>query len=607
MNKQIKNALSNGEYKDFIHEIRFPHFKNLTENLSIKFDYPVTFLTGPNGTNKSSILRALQCTCSGNVLESYWFATGLDEVKPGQQYIFKYITPSGLEVESLQVYKGNSTKIDRSQDYWESDRPRRKFNMKLMKDYGDNIPKSDSNYYSDRWKKLKRDIVYLDFRGELPAFDILMNFNWHSSKRTDIRKKKNLIRLRSKILEEVFDEKNKVTKKEIKGIERILSEVIEIPHEGVETIGRILGRSYSRIKLVKHDLFDAEGYTAQLFHDKITYSEAFAGSGEFAAIMLIFAISNASPYSLILLDEPETSLHPGAQKELIKYIQKKSLEKKLQFVIATHSPSLIEEFPAESIKAFQYDQITSKVLLPSQASHYSEAFIRMGATFKSEKLKFVVEDNLALAFINAAIKDLPSYKKDTIGIDVIPGGADTIRKYVGFLSVQKNNNIHFYLDGDQKPERRIPNHDLDKLSQSQIEDAFKLTKVRIDSIPSNSGVTNTGRFDQKKIVIDWYRRNVSYLPTSKDPDTLLAVLDQNEDENYLDSIVDKKYGKNYWQKKAENHFGELAGSINSEMIHVLQIQSLKSIINSTNEFPQKILREIKENIEKIIDQNAVAL
>lgn len=606
MNEEIKNALSNGEYKDFVHEIRFPHFKNLTENLSIKFDYPVTFLTGPNGTNKSSILRALQCTRSGNVLESYWFATGLDEVKPGQQYIFKYITPSGLEVESLQVYKGNSTKIDRSQDYWESDRPRRKFNMKLMKDYGDNIPKSDSNYYSDRWKKIERDVVYLDFRGELPAFDILMNFNWHSSRKKDIRKKKNFIRSRSKILEEVFDDNNEVTNKKIRGIERILSEVIEIPHEGVEAIGRILGRSYSKIKLVKHDLFDAEGYTAQLFHDKVTYSEAFAGSGEFAAIMLIFAISNASPYSLILLDEPETSLHPGAQKELIKYIQEKSLEKKIQFVIATHSPSLIEGFPAESIKAFQYNQITSKVLLPSQASHYSEAFIRMGATFKPEKLNFLVEDNLARAFIKAAITDLPRYKKDTISINVIPGGADTIRKYVGFLSIQ-NNNVHFYLDGDQKPEKRIPNHNLDELSHSQIEDAFKLTKVRIDSIPSNSGVTNTGRFDQKKMVIDWYRRNVSYLPTSKDPDTLLAVLDQNKDENFLDSIVDKKYGKDYWLTKAEAHFEELAGAIDSSMIHTLQLQSLKSIIYSTNEFPQKILKEIRENIDKIIDQNAVAL
>ena len=64
MNEADRNALkamlAARKFDPYISHIRFPHYKNLAPDLKIDFDFPITALVGPNGTNKSSILRAIQ-------------------------------------------------------------------------------------------------------------------------------------------------------------------------------------------------------------------------------------------------------------------------------------------------------------------------------------------------------------------------------------------------------------------------------------------------------------------------------------------------------------------------------------------------------------------
>jgi hypothetical protein len=56
----LKAMLAARKFDPYISHIRFPHYKNLAPDLKIDFDFPITALVGPNGTNKSSILRAIQ-------------------------------------------------------------------------------------------------------------------------------------------------------------------------------------------------------------------------------------------------------------------------------------------------------------------------------------------------------------------------------------------------------------------------------------------------------------------------------------------------------------------------------------------------------------------
>lgn len=114
-----------------------------------------------------------------------------------------------------------------------------------------------------------------------------------------------------------------------------------------------MGKNYTEAKLVYHHLFESYGASILFKTDNLNYSEAFAGSGEMSASILVYKVLNASEGSLILLDEPEVSLHPLAQEKLRDFLLSQILEKRLQVVVSTHSPSFVNGLPKESIKVFR--------------------------------------------------------------------------------------------------------------------------------------------------------------------------------------------------------------------------------------------------------------
>lgn len=70
----------------------------------------------------------------------------------------------------------------------------------------------------------------------------------------------------------------------------------------------------------------------------LTPYQLSAGEKQFLIILLSALIQNNEPYVLIM-DEPEISLHVEWQEELIKIIR--SLNNNVQVILATHSPSLV--------------------------------------------------------------------------------------------------------------------------------------------------------------------------------------------------------------------------------------------------------------------------
>jgi predicted ATPase len=61
----LARLLASRQVPSLITHIRFPKFKTLAPGARIDFAYPITALVGPNGTNKSSILRALRACPEG--------------------------------------------------------------------------------------------------------------------------------------------------------------------------------------------------------------------------------------------------------------------------------------------------------------------------------------------------------------------------------------------------------------------------------------------------------------------------------------------------------------------------------------------------------------
>jgi ABC-type lipoprotein export system ATPase subunit len=67
-------------------------------------------------------------------------------------------------------------------------------------------------------------------------------------------------------------------------------------------------------------------------------------SGEQNEIILLYELLfNAPPDSLVLIDEPETSMHVAWQIEFLQDIEKIAKLSGLSFIIATHSPDLIND------------------------------------------------------------------------------------------------------------------------------------------------------------------------------------------------------------------------------------------------------------------------
>ncbi|EET1586318.1 ATP-binding protein, partial [Escherichia coli] len=167
-------------------------------------------------------------------------------------------------------------------------------------------------------------------------------------------------------------------------------------------------------------------------------TEAFAGSGEFAIVSLILNIYSAKPNSLILLDEPEVSLHPGAQKRMMDVLYSIVEQKKHQVVISTHSPVIVNTLPKDAIKLFVFDEESETAKIVQNIAP-DEAFIELGHDINKKTI--IVEDKLAKAIIDKAIKN---YERLSLSFSVsyIPGGSETIlSKHLPSYAVVERNDI----------------------------------------------------------------------------------------------------------------------------------------------------------------------
>ena len=68
-------------------------------------------------------------------------------------------------------------------------------------------------------------------------------------------------------------------------------------------------------------------------------------SGEQKLILMFYdLLFKANSNSIVLLDEPESSLHLDWQRNLLSSVMKICEDKELQVIVATHSPAIVEEY-----------------------------------------------------------------------------------------------------------------------------------------------------------------------------------------------------------------------------------------------------------------------
>lgn len=118
----------------------------------------------------------------------------------------------------------------------------------------------------------------------------------------------------------------------------------------VESISKILGTPYEQAKL--HTVSTPRGEWSEtlpeLSRQGANYSEPHMGAGEQKIVRLVHNLESLPPKSFILLEEPEITLHPDAQRGLAWYLMTLSRRKGHQIIIATHSPEIFEALPSKA-------------------------------------------------------------------------------------------------------------------------------------------------------------------------------------------------------------------------------------------------------------------
>jgi predicted ATPase len=588
----IKRIKSTNQFKRYIDFIHFPFYRNLDIDTTIRFNFPLTVFIGQNGCGKSSCLHAMYGAPKNYSPYNFWFDTKVDPItyfsdekkRHSFWYSFKNKDNEVKEVIKARIKRNNDP------NYWETSRPLAWAGMS---------PRADSK----RDKPIIKEVVYIDFREELSAFDKFFYFG-------------NVNGLKSKTKQEFIRRKSISLQKVLSGdVARINTNtgvanepVRNLNEEEIKWTSYILGKEYISGQFVEHSFFRNKGYSVIFNTNHAKYSEAFAGSGEVAVVRLVLRVLDANDYSLILLDEPEVSLHPGAQSRLKIFLLQKIKHNKHQVIITSHSPSIIKGLPKEAIKVFYQNPNTGRFLVKENLTP-EEAFYHIEFSVDDRK-NIIVEDILAREIVTGVLAKMGVETQNLFNVKYNPGGESVIKKEFASVFCRETNAKDFIVfDGDQKPDKAHYNWRNFPTSSLTIADLKVKIKEQIKedikfSVDGGEGVGNQDQqLDLLKKYMDYFLNNVFYLP-KKIPEDIIWSSDVARnlinitchDKVAADAHLEKLNDITNMKKKFALIAEITMGDNNSENIASIHKQFIQNWLNRENED----FNDIKATINLIV-------
>jgi predicted ATPase len=521
----------------YITHIRFPRYKNLSTDARIDFEFPITALVGANGSGKTSALNALYGAPLKKSTGQYWFSTVVDPIEEGEgspnRFIYGHYNNDSKQV--VETRKARVRKVRKGREdpnYWEPTKEAPGDGMVVPE-----LPegKKLQGRSLDRWNPVTRKVLYINFRKELSAFDKYFYFGKdpavsrikakkNSGKR--ILTKNDQVRYDATLLARVIASG---TTAELYRKRKIATENRLLTEKELEIVSFVLGREYSEARWIKHCLFKGDGGLSIVFKTKhARYSEAFAGSGEVAVASCVVQVLGAAKGTLVLLDEPEVSLHPGAQERLLAFLAKAAKQSKLQVVFSTHSPHLISALPDRAIKTFT--QLSNGEFSIIGSTHPYAAFRRLGATRENE-IVVLVEDLLAQAVVTQALQLIEDEaERQVFHVEYLPGGASSFLTQRIPVLMEGQQDILVLLDGDQKKVEIFKDPDFVPEADNGLLEDLILAEVGVRPAFSIDGNTAGGSALQKiqaqRRYLKWILQNLKYLPTSSPEELVLKAANE---------------------------------------------------------------------------------
>ncbi|WP_020472277.1 AAA family ATPase [Zavarzinella formosa] len=629
--KKMKNAKQFAPYIDYI---VFPKYRRIAANQRIDFAFPLTVLVGRNGSGKSSILHALAGAPEGKSVGRHWFGTRVDPIDEASDSatVGNHVLASEEQARFWYSYMDSGTerqpikqRVGRGgdPDNWEPTRWGKKYGMTVPPDEKDG-----------RHPQIKMDSEYLSLRLYLSAFDkcyyfastrTLLEFQksgpWQAvvnaaqeaadrkkiaaKPRRQVRKTaqpRDYIRHRSKWLEQVLRSGEGFAKGK-----NLLAEAPEpLSLELLAVVSQIVGKAYTSGWLVWHRFYESWGYSVRFVTDAGVYTEANAGSGETAVVMIARLFERAKPNSLLLLDEPETSLHPGAQAQLLLYILKKIKEKRLQVVLSTHAPSFVRHLPRESIKVLQAagDGFVNII----DAVSAEEAFYEIGQEF-SPNCNIIVEDRLAKAMLDAVAKSQGPAFAARVRIRFGPGG-DTAMKQDAAVFIKDIPAVPIMIfDGDKRRAHIDTGEIKGSLRNAQALDEIIREQSGLDvRFTQDSNMPDSRKVQIRLDYLDYFKNKVFYLPFNTPEEALWsddaarAYLETTLEKAEVDSTMKALLAESNSKKK----FARLAAALGDDDLATTNVHAMfvKRFVSQKNPLCSEIANLLKQALAAAEKENA---
>lgn len=173
------------------------------------------------------------------------------------------------------------------------------------------------------------------------------------------------------------------------------------------------------------------------------YSGYHAGSGQ--TTIAEFLRVDPNQYGIVLIDEIETSLHPRAQRRLIRDLAELARERDIQIIISTHSPYVLAELPLEARLYIMQGQ-SGKHIMSGVSPEF--AMTRMDE-YPAPECEAYVEDERAREMLREIIvAHKPGLAERVM---ITPFGAASVGRALGIMAYQKRfqRPTAVFLDGDQ--------------------------------------------------------------------------------------------------------------------------------------------------------------
>lgn len=209
----------------------------------------------------------------------------------------------------------------------------------------------------------------------------------------------------------------------------------------------ILGREYTDARFAAPNVSEKRpvGLLKREFGE---ISQFHQGAGEDTTLDLIRSLQDVPKDALLIIDEVEASLHPRAQRRLVGFLLELARLKRVQIIMSTHSPYVLEELPPEARVLLVPTKDGPTVLYGASPEF---ALTKLDAVVHPEAFVFT-EDPLAEVLVREIIVRHPDGANVIARIRITPVGPANVVAMLGKLASEgklPHRGIGV-LDGDQE-------------------------------------------------------------------------------------------------------------------------------------------------------------